>query len=214
MHEINIIGLINEIMNKDFSFFTISIFDGIDFDTLSEVVSQIENKDLESNIVTTLTTIPKIEDYFNPPAGGSHFPQFCIWKNHNYLNKVFFISNYQDGLYSLCNAIHLQTKGNLIMCSLSNESCLEHPFFHFHYSNSKFIERDVLAYKEDKWIFYETGTPLDIENIHYYKNRMIKKRLNNTIIEEYLLKLGINLWNADSSIDKTITYKQLVWNPI
>ncbi len=201
-------------MNKDFSFFTISIFDGIDFDTLIETVSQIEKKDLESNVITTLTTKPKIEDYFDPPAGGKHFPQFCIWENHNYKNKVFFISNYQDGLCSLCNVIHLQMGGNLIICSLSNKSCKDFPYFHFHYSNSRFLERDVLAYKEDKWVFYETGTPLDIENVSYYKNRMIKKRLNNTIIEEYLLKLGINLWGADSSIDKYVTYKQLAWNPI
>ena len=31
----------------------------------------------------------------------------------------------------------------------------------------------VLAYKEDRWIFYEQGTPLAFENTDYYKNKFI-----------------------------------------
>ncbi len=68
-----------------------------------------------------------------------------------------------------------------------------------------------MAYKEDKWIFYEEGSPLDIEDENNYKNRIIKKRLNSDIIIEYLNKIGIDLWEIDKSIIYSTTYVQKEW---
>ena len=68
-----------------------------------------------------------------------------------------------------------------------------------------------MAYKEDGWIFYESGTPLEVENTNYYKNKLKKNRLNSTIIEEYLQKMGINLWDVDDYMDNSITYVQNAW---
>ena len=68
-----------------------------------------------------------------------------------------------------------------------------------------------MAYKEERWIFYEYGTPLVIENEKYYKNKLIKKRLNNDIIAEYLKKVGVNIWEIDHSIINCVTYTQKEW---
>lgn len=197
--------------NMNFSFFTLSVFDNCDYEQFVTIVNQIKKTGIERKIIEVENTGPCVDEFFKPLRGGSHFPKFCFWENHLYPHKVFFISNYEDGLYTLCNAIHRQIRGNLIVCSLSNETHVENPSYQFHYSDSNFIERHVLSYKEDKWVFYEEGSPLKIENLDNYKNRMIKKRLNNCIIEDYLLKLGIDIWNVFSSIDRSCTYSQIAW---
>ena len=198
-------------MNKGFKFFTISIFDGCSFKEFSTIVNQIEEAKISLHKIEVHALPPNDMEFFNPKSGGAHFPKFCIWESLNFPGKIMFISNYEDGLYTLCNKIHKQIKGNFIMCSLSNEQVTEYPFYSFHYSNSKFEERSILVYKENKWNFYETGIPLDIENTNYYKEKLIRKRLNNTIIEEYLSKLGIELWSIDSSIINCLTYIQNAW---
>ena len=95
------------------------------------------------------------------------------------------------------------------MCALSNDTV--NPFFKFYFSDSNFKERLVQVYKEDKWVFYEEGTPLDIEDINYYRNSRIKKRLNNFIINEYLLKLGIDFTKIDYDISRGIVYRRKRW---
>lgn len=98
---------------------------------------------------------------------------------------------------------------NAIMCALSNET--NNPFFKFYYSNSNLEERLIQVYKEDKWVFYEEGIPLSIENINYYKNRLIKKRLNNSVIKEYLLKFGIDFSRIDRDISNGFVYTRKIW---
>ena len=53
--------------------------------------------------------------------------------------------------------------------------------------------------------------PLYFENICNYKNKYIKRRLNDDIIIEYLKKLGIDLWEIDQSIVNSTAYKQNRW---
>ena len=198
-------------MKWDFNYFIISIFTDCEFENFVDSVILIKKEELESNKASLLNVNFSVEDYFNPSPGGNHFPKFSAWENHCYPHKVFFVSNYEDGLYTLCNVIHRNIGCNLVMCTLSNESTMEYPFSRFFYSNDKCVERAVMAYKEDGWIFYESGTPLEVENTNYYKNKLKKNRLNSTIIEEYLQKMGINLWDVDDYMDNSITYVQNAW---
>lgn len=198
-------------MKKSFNYFTLSIFDNCNFEQFLSTVNLIKKPELENNMFKIQNTGPCIDDFFNPRSGGAHFPIFCFWENNLYPNKVFFISNYEDGLYTLCNVIHRNIKGNMIMCSLSNEQNRENPSCQFHYSDSNCVERHILAYKEDKWVFHQEGVPLSIENIENYNRKLIKQRLNNSIIEEYLGRLGIDLWNVFDPIGKCLTYIQKAW---
>lgn len=198
-------------MIRDFKYFTISFFIGCDFDIFQSVTKQLKREQLALQKIRILKNKLNIESYFNSPAGGAHYPHFSFWTSLLYPRIVFFISNYEDGLTNLCHIIHSYVKGNMVICTFSNELYMEYPGYHFHYSDTNFTERTILAYKEDKWVFYEQGKPLAFENTDYYKNRLIKKRLNNKIIEEYLLKLGINIWDIDSQVDQCITYQQNAW---
>ncbi len=81
----------------------------------------------------------------------------------------------------------------IIKSDLCNENLINDPFFSFHYIQCG-SERIIYSMKENKkWIFFEKGKPLDIENLNYYKKRIIKQRMNNEIIIEYLEKMKINL---------------------
>lgn len=196
-------------MASDFKYIIFSIFDISDFNEVTDVVKLIFKRELEKGKAYIYPLCPVIEEYINPQSGGSHFPKFSCWQNEMYPDKVFFISNYEDGLSNLCRTIQKHLKCNTIMCALSNET--DNPFFKFYFSNSNLEERLIQAYKEDRWVFYEEGIPLSIEDQSYYKNKNIKKRLNNSIIKEYLLKLGIDLCLIDSKISKGFVFIRKEW---
>jgi hypothetical protein len=198
-------------MKRDYIYFTISLFYDCDFEEIVSVVNQIKKTQIELKKIEVTEGEKDIEKYFNPPRGGAHLPQFCCWESERYPNKIFLISNYEDGLYTLCNAIHERVKKNHIMCSFSKETDSDNPFCQFYYSSPDLVERKIMAYKEERWIFFEEGAPLDIEDENYYNNKLIKKRLNNDIIDEYLRKIGINIWEIDQSIRYSATYIQKSW---
>ena len=68
-----------------------------------------------------------------------------------------------------------------------------------------------MAIKEDRWTFIQQGHPLPFENIDYYNKRRMKDRINFEIIKEYLLKLGIDFYKIDSSINECTTYIRTEW---
>lgn len=100
-------------------------------------------------------------------------------------------------------------KCNTITCALSNET--DNPFFKFYFSNPDLEERLIQAYKEDRCFFYEEGKPLYFENLDYYKRRRITDRLNNDIIKEYMLRLGIDINTIDVQIKAGIVYIRKKW---
>ena len=67
----------------------------------------------------------------------------------------------------------------------------------------------MLQRAEEKFRINQVAIPLSIEDQSYCKN--IKKRLNNSIIKEYLLKLGIDLCLIDSKISKGFVFIRKEW---
>ena len=72
-------------------------------------------------------------------------------------------------------------------------------------------ERIVMALKEDKWTFFQMGTPLPFENLSLYENKRIKDRINFDVIKQYLLKLGIDFETMDSCVSKCSSFEKLKW---
>lgn len=196
-------------MTSDFNYLIFSIFCINDFTKFTDAVKTIFRADLVKGKVVLQTEIPVMDDFINPISGGRHLPRFFCWQSEFYPEQVFFISNYEDGLSNVCRAIHRELKCCYLMCALSHES--DSPMYKFYLSDASAKERIILAYKEDKWVFYEKGVPLDVENIDYYNNRSIRKRLNNEIIKEYLLKLGIDLSSIDDKISNGFVLQRKEW---
>ena len=193
-------------MRQNFVSLELSIFDGCSFPSFVDIIKEIYDRELKQERGCIYSQKVDLDKYLTPTYG--EYPKFTCWNNYKYPNKIFLISS--DDKSSLAHVIHKKAGGNHIRILLTDIR-MQFPAFHFHYSDSYFVERDILAYKEDKWVFYEKGTPLQIENTSYYKKRLVKNRLNSNIIEEYLIKLGICLWDIDSSIDNIITYEQNSW---
>ena len=153
-------------MTTDFNNCVFTIFC---VDELSSVFNAVKDTYLNNkkNKVTIRMNETDMEKYLNPKYGGAHLPEFCCWKNANYPDKVFFISNYIDGMTNLCGIIRAKLNCKLIMCHLSNG--LEYPAYSFKMINAEGKERIILAYKEDRWVFYEVGYPLPFEDVELYK---------------------------------------------
>lgn len=168
-------------MTTEFNYLIFSVFNICNFNLFVDTVKVIFKKQLITGKAEIYSEIPNPSGWVNPQSGGSHFPKFSCWQNKIYPDKVFFISNYEDGLSNVCRIIQKHLRCNIITCALSNETETDNPFFKFYFSNSNLEERLIQAYKEDRWIFYEEGKPLSFENLDYYKRRRITDRLNNNI---------------------------------
>lgn len=144
-----------------------------------------------------------IRRFFNPAIGGGANRLFCVWKNQSSPHIVFLTSN--DDFLTLCNALSLRLKYNFVKCSLYRQDDIVYPHYSFHYTDCNKGKRDIIVYKDPKWMFYERGTPLPFEELSLYQNRLKKNRLNNDIIITYLSYLGINFYTIDKEITESYT---------
>ena len=55
--------------------------------------------------------------------------------------------------------------------------------------------RSIAVIKEGGWKFYQYGTPLPFEDLEKYKARLIKNRFNLSMLNDYLKKFSIDIFN-------------------
>lgn len=202
-------------MNTNFSFFTFSVFQGCSFDEFTEM---FVNKGFEESFRNKTVFVKKdklsMQQYINPIEDGTKFEKFSWWSNPKYTNVVFLASNERDGLYLRCTREAVEMKCALIKVSMSTKTKDEpEGLFWFQYISPEGKERLVYALREDRWIFYEEGEPLPFENLDYYKRRMIKERIGNDVIIEYLSKLGVNFFDIDENVSQCMTLERTAWDP-
>ncbi len=197
-------------MTDNFSFFTFSVFFGCSFEEFSAAVLQSYGDLLQKGkAYIKLHDDICLEKYFNPEIG-CVLQQFTWWTSDLYPNIVFLSSNQGDGLLTGCYSIYDRLKCKYINFSVANKHC-PYPKMAFKYTNADEEERIVMALKEDRWTFFQKGEPLPFENMEYYNNRRIKDRINFDIIKEYMLKLGIDFYKMDSSINNCTTFIRTEW---
>ena len=76
-------------------------------------------------------------------------------------------------------------------------SVLEGQLRQFIYHQKERKWRVVLVERNPRWGFFEYGVPLPFEQLEKYSERMIKKRLTNEMLLDYLLALGWDLRSPD-----------------
>lgn len=197
-------------MKENFGYFTFSVFIGCEFENFVKILEESYQTAIKHGKVKFGSVELNIENYFNPKYG-KNMEDFVFWENGLYKDMIFFVSKQVDGLYSLCHVLREKFQCAMLQCCLSNQASEYNPMYRFHFTNMSGEERIVMAYKEDKWVFFQSGIPLGIENIELYKNRMIKNRINNSIIKEYLLKLNINILDIDKNANRCIALKRIQW---
>ncbi len=190
----------------DFDYFVLSIFDVGDIKVVTDAIEKVKEYLIREGKMKITYNSVNISDYYDPKCEGEHFPKFSCWKSRHYGDKVFFASNYDDGLMTTCLLVRERMHCNLFMCTFSHGS-----MYGIYSVNSDGKERVVHAIKEDRWVFFERGEPLPIEDLSLYKNKYKRKRINNEIIVMYLKRMGITLDNIDDGVTASATYEQLAW---
>lgn len=197
-------------MTDNFSFFTFSVFFGCTFEEFSDVVMK---DDFWNGLVKNgkAYIIPHddvcLDRYFDPEIGAT-LEQFTWWSSELYPNIVFLSSNQCDGLDTGCYSLQETLGCSYIKCAVATKNDSKMAFL---YVNSDGEERVVMALKEDRWTFFQQGEPLPFENLDYYNNRRIKDKINFEIIKEYLLKLEIDFYKMDSSVNNSTTFDRTAW---
>lgn len=132
--------------------------------------------------------------YFpEPPIGTNHPRKFILWEPKEKLGTTIFLSNLSDGWNTLSYILSRKFNIELIEIATSNYED-KNPMYLFHYMKGE-TERIVRVMVDEKWQFYQAGTPFSFEDQESYKKRIIKQRFNYTMIRDYLLNFG---WNIDS----------------
>lgn len=197
-------------MKEDFGYFRFSIFIGYKFEDFVNMLKESYKTAIEHGKVQMGAKKLNIEEYFDP-ISGANMEDFVCWENDLYKDMVFFASKQADGLNSLCYVVRKKLQCAMLQCALSNKTSEYEPMYRLHFTHTNGDERIIMAYKEDRWVFYQSGIPLSIENVELYKNRMIKNRINNDIIKDYLLKLNVNLSDIDKNVQNCMALKRIEW---
>lgn len=185
-------------ITDEFSQLAFSVFQVETLAAVKDAVRDIFCADFGGGTATFSDRAFSIREFCHPHVGGAHDDVFCCWQTLQYPDKVFFVSNSADGRQTLCRVLHLRLKCPYLQCCLSGGA--DYPFCSFHYTSADGAERDVLAYKDPQWTFYDRGTPLPIEDVSLYKSRRIRDRLNNDVILLYLERLGIKFELMDKDV--------------
>jgi hypothetical protein len=103
-------------------------------------------------------------------------------------NFVSMVTTIEDGWYTLFNALSLDMNGESYRISVSDKGG---EFYSFQsYQRGK--ERVVYVMEELKWTFYERGERLPFEQSDAYAKRRVRDRLNEPMLMDYLLKVGVD----------------------
>lgn len=137
-----------------------------------------------------------------PPAGLFFAsPAFDSWTG--------FVSHLDDGWCTLVNAMSKRSpKVEAILIGRDFEASI-YPSTSFEVFRDGASVRSVRAWKEGNgWHFFDRGEALSFEDPANYRRRAIADRLNGEIIDDLLLKLGIDidqLFRAPLSRAKLLT---------
>ena len=109
---------------------------------------------------------------------------------------VVYITNMNDGWQGLLRGYSEDYKRKIIRIVLSKPNII-YPAYEFEVMNMDSIRLIHVIKDFPKWQFFQKGNILPFEENAHYKKRRISDRLNNSIIEDYLKKNGININEED-----------------
>lgn len=118
--------------------------------------------------------------------------KFLLWTPMVGRKRItIFLSNASDGWITLLNNYARKRCQEFVMAVFSDSST-EYPLYKFYYRKAETIRIVQVLKDTDEWKFYTEGLPLEIEDIENYKRKKISDRFNNSILEQYLEKMGFD----------------------
>jgi len=184
---------------SDFSALTFTFFEA-SIDEIESFLKKIKSEDLEPQKITLskmnfdihkyFSEVPDLKNPQKPSKQTVHPTLEAFFYNPSCCpEKTMMISNSRDGWIQLCRIIAKNFRCRFYRFAIDEE------FGNSFESRDGVSTRVVYALKEDRWIFYETGEMLSIENKEYYKKRNKKDRINKKILIEYCTELNLDVFN-------------------
>jgi len=127
--------------------------------------------------------------------------KILLWEPAEKPGTTIFVSSLVDGSDSLISILSKKYGQESYKIYINIDSRSAYPSYLFAYRKQD-IERVIRSSFEDKWTFYQKGTPLSIEDTSVYDKKKIVDRLNKEVITSLLKKKG---WNIEGD---------LFWTPI
>ena len=196
-----------------YEFFPLTILD-TPIEAAKEQVEMIINKWWgKTRIAFGTVDLNKI----NPPphitSGGTHFIKILIWEPKNNPNITALFVNLEDAYHSLIHVWNDRFAKKTLTLRLSNDNISPYPHHEINVKTADKDERVVYTHFESKWKFFQTGPMQGFENPDHYKSKSIKARLDNKIVNEYMRKLGLEVWSEDfyQSNKEAVYFEQLAW---
>jgi hypothetical protein len=133
----------------------------------------------------------------NPHSGGVEKTIALIFSPRAYPMRCVFVSNSQDGWYTLVNCIcrDLGCKCIRITSTLDNVVYPANSFRVYEQGRDVRFVRAMLD--SDRWDFFEEGAVQQFENAANYRKRRIRDRLNRAVIIDYLKRIDIDIYRED-----------------
>ena len=158
--------------------------------------------EMESEIFPTLTEKWKIKQFpltdKNKVAEVYSISEFSVVKILMWqpvcidFDLVVFITNMSDGWQGLLRGYSEDYKRKVIRIRISDPN-IAYPGYAFEAINGDSTRLVQVIKDSHKWVFFEKGNILPFEESINYNKRRISNRLNNSIIEDYLKKNGIDI---------------------
>ena len=142
--------------------------------------------------------------------GGAHFDRMVFYQPKE-KDCCIMVSNYVDGMSSFTYRLSALIGIKIYNFQLSSDSVTD-PMSSFSLVESGVLKRMVYAMKDGKWTFYSVGTPLPFEYTSFYKNKIIKQRLNLSIITKYCAALGLDIqWEQFWNTNHALIVERIKW---
>ena len=166
------------------------------------VCSQVQRFVKSEPILRQESRFPSLDEVFNSVREFSNAPtQFFVLPTKTEWTVLWNNSYLCDGYDSLCYCLTHRHGLPTIHWAASD---VDHVFqagsqFIFRRRDGDLIwERSVTCIREDeRWTFYQTGTPLPEEDTSWYKERPTKNRLNESKVMTLLARMGARPWQED-----------------
>lgn len=190
-----------------FTYYTFSCFN-CNFDDITDAL----DAEYAANDKWRMLQKPFTFDLYQgePRPGGAHFPMAYF-----YIPKVssccVMFSNYADGLATMAYWMSIKVRCQCYNFRITNADT-PYSTNSFEYINCGECVRTACAMQDPRWVFYSKGDTLWFENEALYANKLIKRRLNSTILTKYCLKLGFNITNPNFwESRKSILLERIKW---
>ncbi len=127
--------------------------------------------------------------------------KFILFSPKSNPKTTIFFANVSNGWPEIFEGYYKELNFEIYYFLIHEERYEAYHFCYFH-SDKK---RNILCYQDPKWVFYEEGIPLPLEDTDLYKSKNKRDRLNKCIIMRYLQRAGWNIedknfWHTNRTV--------------